>query len=189
MSTLPSRPLEPARVESTILGKSVIVKGHIISHEDLTIDGEVEGIVELKERRLTVGPNGKVMAGIKTREIVVFGSINGTIEASDRIDLRKGASVVGDIRAARIVIEDGAYFKGNVDIIRPRPDFLPTIDSLEAQELDAVAEGDISEGRFGSEASLEQRIQALATPRPVGAKTKTTAVPAAPVASLLTTRR
>lgn len=126
MSTMSSRPHmgqdasnEPlTRGGSAVLGKSVIVKGQIFSREDLTIDGEVEGTVELQEHRLTVGPNGKVMATIKAREICIIGTVTGNVEASDKIDIRKEAKLVGDIRTARIVIEDGAYFKGNIDIIR-----------------------------------------------------------------------
>lgn len=126
MSTLSSRPFgqdtpaaEPiSRSGHAVLGKSVIVKGQIFSREDLTIDGEVEGTVELQEHRLTVGVNGKVSATIKAREICVIGTVNGNVEASDKIDIRKDAKLVGDIRTARIVIEDGAYFKGNIDIVR-----------------------------------------------------------------------
>jgi len=125
MSSLPNRPSYEPPVETprnsgapAILGKSVIVKGQIFSREDLTIDGEIEGTVELQEHRLTVGPNGKVMAAIKAREICIIGTVNGNVEASDKIDIRKDAKLVGDIRTARIVIEDGAYFKGNIDIIR-----------------------------------------------------------------------
>jgi cytoskeletal protein CcmA (bactofilin family) len=103
---------------SAIIGKSVSIKGNIFSQEDLTIDGEVEGSVELKEHRLTVGPNGRVNAGVKAREIVVLGTINGNVEATEKIDIRKEARLVGDIKTARIVIEDGAYFKGSIDIVR-----------------------------------------------------------------------
>jgi cytoskeletal protein CcmA (bactofilin family) len=120
MSTLPGRSSEshhePAR--TAVLGKSVIVKGQIFSREDLTIDGEVEGTVELQEHRLTIGPNGKVRASVKARELVVLGTIHGNVETTDKIDIRKEAKLVGDIRTARIVIEDGAYFKGNIDIVR-----------------------------------------------------------------------
>jgi cytoskeletal protein CcmA (bactofilin family) len=101
-----------------VIGKSVTIKGQIFSQEDLTIDGEMEGSVELKEHRLTVGPNGKIQAGIKAREIVVLGTVNGNVEASDKIDIRKEARLVGDIKTSRIVIEDGAYFKGSIDITR-----------------------------------------------------------------------
>jgi cytoskeletal protein CcmA (bactofilin family) len=122
MSTLPGRLNEPqldSRGHSAVLGKSVIVKGQIFSREDLTIDGEVEGTVECQEHRLTVGPNGKVKASVKAREVVVLGTIHGDVETSDKIDIRKDAKLVGDIKTARIGIEDGAYFKGNIDIIRP----------------------------------------------------------------------
>jgi cytoskeletal protein CcmA (bactofilin family) len=102
-----------------VIGKSVMIKGQIFSREDLTIDGEVEGSVELHEHRLTVGPHGKLQAGVKAREIVVLGSVHGNVEASDKIDIRKDARLVGDIKTARIVIEDGAYFKGSIDIAKP----------------------------------------------------------------------
>jgi cytoskeletal protein CcmA (bactofilin family) len=122
MSTLPGRLNEPqseSRGGPAVLGKSVIVKGQIFSREDLTIDGEVEGTVECQEHRLTVGPNGKVKASVKAREVVVLGTIHGDVETSDKIEIRKDAKLVGDIKTARIGIEDGAYFKGNIDIIRP----------------------------------------------------------------------
>ncbi|MGA2598155.1 MAG: polymer-forming cytoskeletal protein [Bryobacteraceae bacterium] len=115
---------EPVR-NSAIIGKSVSIKGNIFSQEDLTIEGEVEGSVELKENRLTVGPNGRVQAGVKAREIVVLGSINGNVEATEKIDIRKEARLVGDIKTSRIVIEDGAYFKGSIDIVRPNENAKP----------------------------------------------------------------
>jgi cytoskeletal protein CcmA (bactofilin family) len=131
MSTLPGRSASESHLDvhrsggQAVLGKSVIVKGQIYSREDLTIDGEVEGTVELQEHRLTVGPNGKVTAHVKAREIVVLGTIHGNVETTDKIDIRKDAKLVGDIKTARVVIEDGAYFKGNIDIVRaevaPRP--------------------------------------------------------------------
>jgi cytoskeletal protein CcmA (bactofilin family) len=96
-----------------------MIKGQIFSREDLTIDGEIDGSVELHEHRLTVGPNGKLQAGVKAREVVVLGTIHGNVDASDKIDIRKDAKLVGDIKTARIVIEDGAFFKGSIDIIRP----------------------------------------------------------------------
>ena len=104
---------------TAVLGKSVMIKGQIFSREDLTIDGEVEGTVELQEHRLTVGPNGKVQATIKAREIVILGTVHGNVEATDKVDIRKEAKLIGDIKTVRIVIEDGAYFKGSIDIVRP----------------------------------------------------------------------
>ena len=102
-----------------MLGKSVMVKGQILSREDLTIDGEVEGTVELQENRLTIGPNGRVQASVKAREIVILGTVHGNVEATEKIDIRKEAKLVGDIKTQRIVIEDGAYFKGSIDITKP----------------------------------------------------------------------
>lgn len=122
MSTLPTRPSEPRmdapRGGNAIIGRSVIIKGQIYGREDLTIDGEVEGTVELQEHRLTIGPNGKVVATIKAREVVVLGAVHGNIETREKIEIHKEAKVVGDVKTARIVIEDGAYFKGNIDIVR-----------------------------------------------------------------------
>jgi cytoskeletal protein CcmA (bactofilin family) len=121
MSTMPTR-TEPSFDTRTggpaILGKSVVVKGQIYGREDLTIDGEVEGTVELQEHRLTIGPNGKVLASVKAREVVVIGTLHGNVETRDKIVIRKDAKLVGDIKTARIEIEDGAYFKGNIDIVR-----------------------------------------------------------------------
>ncbi|MGH9611477.1 MAG: bactofilin family protein [Bryobacteraceae bacterium] len=116
----PTRSLEPeAPRGSAVIGKSVMIKGQILSREDLTIDGEMEGTVECQEHRLTVGPNGRVQAGIKAREILVLGTVHGNVEVTDRIEIRKDAKLIGDIKTARIVIEDGAYFKGSTDIVRP----------------------------------------------------------------------
>lgn len=120
MSTMPSRSYEgEAARTSAVIGKTVVVKGQVYSREDLTVDGEVEGTLELQEHRLTIGPNGKVNANVKAREVVVLGTIHGNVEVGDRIDLRKDAKLVGDIKTVRIVIEDGAYFKGSIDIIKP----------------------------------------------------------------------
>jgi cytoskeletal protein CcmA (bactofilin family) len=127
MSTMPTRAADPrmdVRSGVAILGKSVVVKGQIYGREDLTIDGEVEGTVELQEHRLTIGPNGKVVATIKAREVVVLGTVHGDVETREKIEIRKEAKMVGDIRTARVVIEDGAYFKGSIDIVRaevPKP--------------------------------------------------------------------
>lgn len=106
---------------SATIGKAVKIVGQIYSKEDLYIDGDVEGTIELLEHKLTIGPNGKVQAGIKAREVVALGSIQGNVEAHDRLEIRKDAKLVGDIRTARIVIEDGAYFKGSIDIVKVEP--------------------------------------------------------------------
>ena len=129
VSSNPVRPYDsPVGSGAATIGKAVMIKGQIFSREDLVIDGEVEGTVDCQDHRLTVGPNGKLLASVKAREIVVLGSINGNVEALDKIDIRKDARLVGDIKTSRIVIEDGAYFKGSIDITKPdaRPQAKPS---------------------------------------------------------------
>ena len=109
-------PPAPGLAGSATIGKAVMIKGQIFSREDLLIDGEIEGTVEAHDHRVTIGPHGKVQAGVKAREIIVLGAINGNVEATEKIDIRKDAKLVGDIKTARIVIEDGAFFKGSIDI-------------------------------------------------------------------------
>src|ERR1044071_1509952 len=99
------------------IGSSMIIVGEIYSREELLVDGEVDGKLEL-QHRLTVGVNGKVRATIKAREVVVFGNVQGDVEVSDKITIKAGGSLVGDIRTAGIVIDDGAYFKGSIDIVK-----------------------------------------------------------------------
>ena len=103
------------------IGKAVKVVGQIFSKEDLYVDGDLEGTVELLEHKLTIGPNGTVHASVKAREVVALGTIQGNVEAADKIEIRKDARLVGDIKTARIIIEDGAYFKGSIDIVKPEP--------------------------------------------------------------------
>src|SRR5271169_6773101 len=98
------------------LGASLHVKGEITGNEDLHIDGTVEGLVHLEDRRLTIGASAKVTADIIAREVAVFGNVKGNLRARDRIEIKKDGSVVGDLTTARIMIEDGAYFKGSIEI-------------------------------------------------------------------------
>lgn len=107
------------REEASRVGQSLSVKGEISGQESLYVDGEVEGTIELADHHLTIGPNGRVHADIHAREIVIQGKVQGTIRASERIEIRKSGSVIGDLVTARIVIEDGAYFKGSIDIQKP----------------------------------------------------------------------
>ncbi len=94
------------------------IKGEIFSRDELRVDGEVEGKLE-SQNRLTLNASGKVNATIKAAEVVVAGTVKGNVEATQRIVLRKGANLVGDVKTAGIVIEDGAYFRGGIDITRP----------------------------------------------------------------------
>lgn len=100
------------------IGKSLVVKGELSGSEDLYVDGQVEGSIALKGNSLTVGPNGQVKASVDAKGVVVQGKLDGNIQASDRVDLRKSAIVTGDISAQRISIEEGAYLKGKVEIHR-----------------------------------------------------------------------
>jgi len=117
------RSSEPLRGGSDVatIGKSVVVKGELSGSEDLIVDGEVEGSISLKGQTLTVGPNGRVRANIEARNVVVHGRVNGDIHATERVELRKTASLAGYIATARIAIDDGAFFKGGIDIQKPEP--------------------------------------------------------------------
>jgi len=105
-------------MDGTLIGETMKIKGDITSKETLQLNGELEGTVELNGR-LTIGPKGKAAASIKANEVDIAGAVTGNIDATERIMLRKGANLVGDVRTAGIVIEDGAYFKGGVDIAKP----------------------------------------------------------------------
>ena len=113
-AALPLAP-EPSAREA-VIGKGVVVKGQIQSREDLTIQGEVEGSIEISGHRLTIDGQGNVRAGVKARTVEVQGSIEGQVEAMDKVYIRKGAKFVGDIRSGGIIIEDGGYIKGKVDL-------------------------------------------------------------------------
>ena len=117
MSAAPSFGLGTLAGQATV-GKTVVVKGEIHSGEALTIEGEVDGTIDMVEHRLTVTQNGKVRATVKAREIELLGSMNGQADARDKVHIRKGAQFVGEIRSAGIVIEDGGYVKGKVDLSR-----------------------------------------------------------------------
>jgi cytoskeletal protein CcmA (bactofilin family) len=122
-----SAPIEPAAgaprpavaastADQATIGKSLVIKGEVTGSESLYIDGRVEGSINLAGNRVTVGRNGVVAANINAREIVVLGKVRGNLTASDRVDIRSDGSLTGDVVAARISIEDGAFFKGGIDI-------------------------------------------------------------------------
>ena len=96
------------------------IKGDIRTREELLVDGEVEGSME-SQSLLTVGANGKVRANIKAREVVIYGSVRGNVEVTEKLSIREQGSLIGDIKSAGISIDDGAYFKGSIDITRPEP--------------------------------------------------------------------
>ena len=102
--------------DQATIGKSLVIKGEVTGSESLYIDGRVEGSINLSGNRVTIGRNGVVSANISAREIVVLGKVRGNLTASDRVDIRSDGSLTGDVVAARISIEDGAFFKGGIDI-------------------------------------------------------------------------
>ncbi len=105
--------------DQATIGKSLVIKGEVTGSESLYIDGRVEGSINLPGNRVTVGRNGVVNANITAREIVVTGKVRGNLSASDRVDIRNEGSLTGDVVAQRISIEDGAFFKGGIDIRKP----------------------------------------------------------------------
>jgi cytoskeletal protein CcmA (bactofilin family) len=110
------RPVSTTTADQATIGKSLVIKGEVTGSESLYIDGRVEGSINLAGNRVTVGRNGVVAANINAREIVVLGKVRGNLTASDRVDIRSDGSLTGDVIAARISIEDGAFFKGGIDI-------------------------------------------------------------------------
>ncbi|MDP9054488.1 MAG: polymer-forming cytoskeletal protein [Acidobacteriota bacterium] len=97
------------------------IVGQIFTKEDLYVDGDVEGTIESHENKVTIGPNGRVQAGIRARDVIILGQVQGNVETSDKVDIRKDAKLVGDITTSRISIEDGALFKGSIDIKKAEP--------------------------------------------------------------------
>ncbi len=111
-------PKYDTRNEVAHIGKSVIIKGELSGSEDLYLDGEVEGTIELHQNSLTIGPNGRVRAHVNAKEVVIHGKVDGNIRGTNRVELKRSAVLVGDIVTQRVSIEDGAYFKGSIDVQR-----------------------------------------------------------------------
>ena len=114
-----SRPGTPAARSLACIGASLEIKGRISAEEDLQIDGKVEGPVSVRGHRLTVGRSGQLNSEVSARELVVFGKVTGNVNANDRVEIKKDGAVIGDIQTSRISIEDGAVFKGRIEIDRP----------------------------------------------------------------------
>ncbi len=118
-----ARPISSAADSRSVLGSSLQIKGEISGNEDLQLDCSVDGTIRLAGRKLTVGANAKIVANVVAGEIVVLGNIRGNLSASDRIEIKKDGSVVGELATSRIMIEDGAYFKGTIAIDRKNSSF------------------------------------------------------------------
>jgi cytoskeletal protein CcmA (bactofilin family) len=108
--------MDQYRADVAHIGKSVIIKGELSGSEDLFLDGEVEGNIDLRNHNLVIGPNGRVRANVHAKDIVVHGKVDGNLNGVDKVELKKSAVLNGDISTQRIVIEDGAFFKGSIDI-------------------------------------------------------------------------
>jgi len=113
------------------IGKSVVIKGELNGSEDLTIEGQVEGKIELRQNVLTIGPNGKIKAQVYAKAVIVLGEVHGNVTATEKVDIRDNGSVVGDLVSPRIAIAEGAHFKGSVDMQRkgagPQQQAKPTV--------------------------------------------------------------
>jgi cytoskeletal protein CcmA (bactofilin family) len=124
----PAPASEPVRSSDTVrgmekgpvnIGKSVVIKGELTGSEDLTIEGHVEGKIELRQNVLTIGPNGKIKAQVFAKSVVILGEVTGNVTATEKVDLRDNGSVDGDIAAPRVAIAEGAHFRGSIDMQRP----------------------------------------------------------------------
>jgi cytoskeletal protein CcmA (bactofilin family) len=122
---------------STVIGRSVTIRGELTGNEDLFMDGDIEGTITLPGSRLTIGPNARVLADVHGLDIIVFGAVSGNIHAAGRLELRQSASVIGDIFAGRLSIEESAAVKGRVE--------LKSVDASPAQSKQATTEGNVQE--------------------------------------------
>jgi len=115
----PSTPIEPQRgMERTTvnIGKSVVIKGELSGSEDLTIEGQVDGKIELRQNVLTIGPNGRIKAQVFAKAVIILGEVTGNVTATEKVDIRDNGSVDGDIAAPRVAIAEGAHFRGSIDM-------------------------------------------------------------------------
>ena len=124
MTNEPQRGLEKSNVN---IGKSVVIKGELSGSEDLTIEGQVEGKIELRQNVLTIGPNGRIKAQIFAKAVVILGEVTGNVTATEKVDIRDNGSVDGDLAAPRVAIAEGAHFRGSIDMQRTgaKPDVKP----------------------------------------------------------------
>jgi cytoskeletal protein CcmA (bactofilin family) len=148
VSLTPFRTPESESRNTATIGKAVKIVGQIFTKEDLYVDGDVEGTIESQENKVTIGPNGRVQASIRAREVIILGQVQGNVETSDKVDIRKDAKLVGDITTSRISIEDGALFKGSIDIKKSEPKVVapvpmpsPVVVNRPTEPVAAVATG------------------------------------------------
>jgi cytoskeletal protein CcmA (bactofilin family) len=187
-SSISSRsPRSEVSGDGATIGRSLLVRGEVSGSEPLYIEGRVEGAINLPTNRVTIGRNGQVDATIVAREIVVMGKVRGNCQATDRVEIRGEASLTGDVIAARISIEDGAFFKGGIELRRaasgsdlPRHERQKHLIAVEGSRLatlyDAQAEEEISQGRFetlNDESDLEDLLPKWRSTSPALAHSRT----------------
>jgi cytoskeletal protein CcmA (bactofilin family) len=150
---------ETGRIERDLvnIGKSVVIKGELSGSEDLTIEGHVEGKIELKDNVLTIGPNGRIKASVFSKAVIVLGEVNGNIAASEKVDIRDGGSVDGDIVSPKVAIAEGAHFRGSVDMQRK-----PGQAQAAAKPGDVSKPGDSSKTAVAAQPVVAQAAQPAA---------------------------
>jgi cytoskeletal protein CcmA (bactofilin family) len=155
VSSTPYRAPDAEPRNTATIGKAVKINGQIFTKEDLYVDGDVEGTIESQDNKVTVGPNGRVQAGIRAREVVILGQVQGNVEANDKVDIRKDGKLVGDIKTSRISIEDGALFRGSIDIVKVEPKAAPA--PVSASRPTAPVEAPVAAGSGTPAAALAKR--------------------------------
>ena len=157
----PSTPrTEPIRQERVVvnIGKSVVIKGELSGSEDLTIEGQVDGKIELRQNVLTIGANGRIKAQVFAKAVIILGEVTGNVTASEKVDIRDNGSVDGDITSPRVAIAEGAHFRGSIDMQRT---------GAKGEKLDAKADGK-TDGKSENKAAAP--AQASGNPAPAGAR-------------------
>ena len=139
------------------IGKSVVIKGELNGSEDLTIEGHVEGTIQLREHVLTIGPNGRIKAQVFAKAVIVLGEVTGNVTASDKVDIRDNGSVDGDIISPRVAIAEGAHFRGSVDMQRKS--------GVPAQPAQAVQAAQSAKPAAPQPAAEKQATPPAATPQ------------------------
>ena len=141
--------------ERVNIGKSVVIKGELNGSEDLTVEGKVEGKIELRQHVLTIGPHGKIKAQVFAKSVVVLGEVNGNVTASDKVSIRENGSVDGDITAPRVAIAEGAHFRGSVDMQRAEASSSSSSSSSSPPPAVAVKKGQGGGGRSSGAAAQQ----------------------------------
>ncbi len=151
------KPADNFKADVAHIGQSVLVKGELSGSEDLYLDGEVEGSIQLRDHSLVVGPHGRVRANVNARDVVVHGKVDGNIRGTERVELKKSAVLVGDISTQKIIIEEGAFFKGAIDIQKESTKETAKAESKREMAMAAAASFSAASSSSGSQSSLVEK--------------------------------